>query len=373
MKIGLVGLVYDNNYGDNIIYQSVYNYLKKNNNVKILPIDLYCRKKFNDRIKVNLIKRIILCVLWCFKHIFRNEKFLFKCDIIKMKLLYKKGYKKSLKTCDKVIFYGGGMIKFKQQKELVPCENIVVDVCNRYGIKIMFNSVGIEGYDSSSYYCIRLKKLLNNDCVNVITTRDNLSVLNNCYISKKSIITSLVGDSALMISESYNIQNSTRGYVGINVIREDIFEDYNNNINSQQYRLFLEETINKLLELGEKPLLYTNGLKADSNLLFELVNKYNIEYRIPQNPNELLEIISSLKYNYASRLHSSIISFSFNIPTCSIVWNDKILMFYSLTKNEDNIVDISKKYDFFVPKTNFEQNNELINLTKKYLDIFLKI
>lgn len=61
----------------------------------------------------------------------------------------------------------------------------------------------------------------------------------------------------------------------------------------------------------------------------------------PKSVDELVNIISSFDAAVVTRLHSSIIAYSFDIPTIGLVWNNKQLMFGKAIKHSERFIEES--------------------------------
>ena len=93
---------------------------------------------------------------------------------------------KITKDLDVLIFVGGGLIKFKQQNFHYIITDII-KVAQDLKIPVVFNSVGVEGYDLQDVNCQMLKHAINSKCVKAISTRDDFDLLKNSYIENNKI------------------------------------------------------------------------------------------------------------------------------------------------------------------------------------------
>lgn len=235
----------------------------------------------------------------------------------------------SVKDYDLLIFVGGGIIKFKYQKfhEYIDKITLIADENN---IPVLFNAVGVEGYDSTDSKCCQLKTAINRSCVKSITVRDDYATLRDYYMENPNIVTKKVADSAVWTEKVFQKSKKESEMIGIGVIREGIFES--NGIEIERDKIFSlwSGIIEELEKRGEKWKIFTNGWSSDYkfaiNLLKYMHREDEIEDRIvkePKTSEELVEIISGFKGCIVGRLHANIISYSMGIPTVGIVWNDK--------------------------------------------------
>lgn len=86
-----------------------------------------------------------------------------------------------------------------------------------------------------------------------------------------------------------------------------------------------------LEEAGMEYLFYTNGSVLDNNTLRYFAREYDIPAGrtfYPHTTKQLVETVSRFSAVITFRMHSSIIAYSFGIPSIALVWNDKIPFFY---------------------------------------------
>lgn len=283
--------------------------------------------------KVFDIRKYLLIHRW-----HQTQQYLF----IKYKVLTK------FKNLDAIIFAGGGMIKYHQQQ----FHYIIYEVtkyADRHKIPVIFNAVGVEGYDERDPECQILKKSLNRNCVKAISARDDLKTLKEKYISK-NIFSSLVADSAVYVSETYGIKKQKSNTVGIGVIRPEIFKDYLYDVSEEILLKMFSELIIKLKDNNYDVKLFTNGAIRDQKFILKIKEYMNaggefdemIEPR-SKKAADLVEIISKYKVVVGARLHSNIIAYSLDIPIVGIVWNIKQLIFGQINNCEE----------YFITKENF--------------------
>ena len=123
-----------------------------------------------------------------------------KCFLLKS--LYSISYNSYFKNIDKVVFVGGGLIKYKYQQFWIQISSIVNNA-EKNNIPVFFNAVGVEGYSNTDYRCQFLKKYLNKDIVKMITIRNNPDLFFNNYMENKNTSCYEVGDPALFTKETF--------------------------------------------------------------------------------------------------------------------------------------------------------------------------
>jgi len=232
-------------------------------------------------------------------------------------------------NADLVIFTGGGIIKYKYQKFYQYIDEIT-NLAKQKGVQVIFNAVGVEGYDENDDNCLRLRHAINRSCVKQITTRDDIDLLKERYIYNDNIFIQKVADSAVWTPEVYGIEKNDNNIIGLGVIREGIFKSNGIDLGLSELLELWSSIIKELESHGEEWQIFTTGWPSDMKFAINLM-KYigrdaEIETKVVKRPikaQELARTISNYKGIIAGRLHANIISYSLNIPSIGIVWNDK--------------------------------------------------
>ncbi|EJI1392434.1 polysaccharide pyruvyl transferase family protein [Vibrio parahaemolyticus] len=319
-KLVMVGYTHDTNLGDQVIADSAEYLIKKNiidNELSVERFNLNYSNEFNSfkKLKRKVINKIL-------SRLSSSSSFDYKVGC------YKRDYKNKFNDASAIVFAGGGMIKFKYQDCWAHISALVDTVANK-PCPIFFNAVGVEGYDQSNYKCRLLKESLNHSAIKMVTTRDDLSLLNDGYIENGYIKTAQVADSAVFSSEVYGIQKKSRDVVGLGLVRARIFKDNGIDLDRTQVIELYASLISELEARGQSYQLFTNGLKSDVDILEDLETYLGKQLNViePQTPRELVELISTFKCTIAARLHACIISYSLTVPVVGLVWNNKVKMF----------------------------------------------
>ncbi|ELA7155055.1 polysaccharide pyruvyl transferase family protein [Vibrio parahaemolyticus] len=319
-KLVMVGYTHDTNLGDQVIADSAEYLIKKNiidSEFSVERFNLNYSNEFNSfkRLKRKVINKIL-------RRLSSSSSFDYKVGC------YKRDYKNKFNDASAIVFAGGGMIKFKYQDCWAHISALVDTVANK-PCPIFFNAVGVEGYDQSNYKCRLLKESLNHSAIKMVTTRDDLSLLNDGYIENGDIKTAQVADSAVFSSEVYGIQKKSRDVVGLGLVRARIFKDNGIDLDRTQVIDLYASLISELEARGQSYQLFTNGLKSDVDILEDLETYLGKQLNViePQTPRELVELISTFKCTIAARLHACIISYSLTVPAVGLVWNNKVKMF----------------------------------------------
>lgn len=248
-----------------------------------------------------------------------------------------------------IIFAGGGIIKYKYQRFPYYIHRIVTTAYKNQ-IPVIFNAVGVEGYDNDDVRCQRLKMWLNFENVKCISTRDNITLLKSKYIFNKRIETQLVADPAFWTKETYNISRKESDLIGIGIVRAKIFEVNGIHYSQENYISLMVELLKELTRRNFKWKMFTNGLPEDNDTLIEIANRLGYEdyltvsYPRAETDLELIEQISTFEKIISCRLHSHIISYALHIPSIGLVWNEKLSMFGNIIGRSKNFLE-SKDFD----------------------------
>lgn len=347
-KIAVVGLYSLPNMGDQLLCETTSFLLKRIcSDIEIIKLDVFPKKRTDrttiERIERRLSSKMIKKAKKRFDYSdgsemrYRYERRMWKMQVFRY-------YEKTLKDVDAIVFAGGGFVKFRTQG-LNYYTEMIIEIAQKYNIPVMMNAIGIEGYDENDYRCISLKKHINSNVIKVITTRDNIEFLEECYMYNKNIKTALVGDPALWAPDCYNVhKNSSATTIGINIIRGNIFKDYGNRLTAEEMLSFYVELITELEKRSVDWVLFSNGMKSDQKFGRKLLDKLEMSESkkmipAPANAKELLEIIKDFKCVFGARLHACISSCALEVPVVGFIWNEKTEMFASQMKIEKNFFD----------------------------------
>jgi polysaccharide pyruvyl transferase WcaK-like protein len=298
-------------------------------------------------------------------------------------------YRGKLSGAEAVIFAGGGIFKYRYE-ELGIRVAILVELAAAAGIPVMFNSVGVEGYDAQHPQARYLKAAVNKDAVKVITTRDDLETLQQGYVANNHIKTAWTPDSAWWSDVTFAqqiAQKPLRSVVGLGMIRKGIFSDNHFSLTDEELFGFWKGICDELVNRKTPFEFFTNGVQGDSEFIQEFVVRYpefkEITVRIPTESAELVNVINSYSKIIASRMHTSIIAYSLAVPTMSILWNNKIKMFYDQIQHGDRVIDEHEMRGNHAPQiidqlesvsysdADFDYKREQRNLTKQYVQGFV--
>lgn len=390
-RIAVVGLYSIRNMGDRIICDTTkYLINKERPEIELIELDAVPRKKLFYK-GIHFIKYIIavgmLRVIG--PKLFKREnssRFRYYFELCAWKLRLGFHYKRVLNSVDAVIFSGGGFLKFRTQGLNYYVEQII-HMAARKNLPVMISGVGIEDYDDKDIRCQKLKAAINMDCVKIITTRDDIAILENNYIFNKNIITALVGDPALWVPECYKCFKVASSTIGINIIRGNVFRDYGNEFTYNDVKIFYKNLLTECQKRGLNWVLFSNGMEGDQKIGREILKALHLPVKgnllpAPKSAVRLVQMISEFEYIMAARLHACITAYSMDIPVIGLIWNDKTLMFSTqidksenfFSETELNICDIVDAMEQCINYPyNSQIRDDLKQSTKKYISDFLTI
>lgn len=255
---------------------------------------------------------------------------------VSYKIKYTQYFEDLIKHADKVIT-AVGMFKYSTQ-DFSYIYYIIAKACEKYHKPLMISAPSIEAYNPNDWRSKQLIKAANFPSVKMITTRDGaagINTLKNSYLVGNRFIIDDVADPALWIPECYNIKrNHTVNpipYIGINVIRKGIFDDYNKSFTDEQLIHIYIELIKKIEMKGWKWALYSNGMPQDIDVINELHSTLNFSkdhiLKQPKNAKEFADMIGEFDAIFGARLHSCITSVALGVPVVGFIWDNKIRYF----------------------------------------------
>lgn len=237
---------------------------------------------------------------------------------------------------DAVIFDGGGIVKFRQERFFLYVDEIM-RWADRARIPVLFNAVGVEGYDARDARCRLLKCALNRRTVKMLTTRDDAETLRRFYCPRSRLDIHQVADPAFWTPEAFGVShapNTTDPTIGLNVIRPEIFGEYLDPVDKAALIRLYCRLAHRLLDAGHRVEFFSNGGRQDGAFIDDLLRSdasladdRRLSAFRPANARELVERIAGYGRFLAVRLHAAIIGTSLGIPNVSLVWNRKQAFF----------------------------------------------
>lgn len=230
---------------------------------------------------------------------------------------------------DAIVFAGGGLIKFKQERFYEPVIQILkeADAC---GIPVFFNAVGVEGYDREDERCRRLQDALTLSCVKGLSCRDDVRTLEDTYLLGCYKHVSSVPDPAVWSKKTYKDaleKKEKNKCIGLGITRHDLFEDYGTPGIDHSFLLhFWKDVTSELERRGYTWKLFTNGLGTDEDFAYEVLSYIGHGEKLPApvEAKQLIQTIHQFQGIIAGRMHSNIVAYALGIPSIGFVWNQKL-------------------------------------------------
>ncbi|MCL2882209.1 MAG: polysaccharide pyruvyl transferase family protein [Coriobacteriia bacterium] len=390
-RIALVGLYSIPNMGDRILCEtSRYLLEQSSSGIEIIEVDVCPRYKQDysglDYLKYRVSRKLKTVAEKRFEYT-NSSSFRYHYEYFMWWLRLNRYYRKILKNVDAIMFAGGGFLKFRTQGLNYYVEQII-KIAQKHRIPVMMNSVGIEGYSETDIRCQKLKRIINSECVKIITTRDDAKTLRGNYIVNPAVETARVGDPALWTPECYGVSKGEPTVeLGINVIRGKVFTDYGNTCSYEELKEFYQRLIKAATQRNISWRLFSNGMKGDQAFGREILYEMHLPVAgnllpAPKSSEGLLAMICSFGGIFGARLHACITAYSLDVPVVAFIWNEKIRMFADIIGKpgsffEEREMDVEKVLDRFVTETaqhipyEVKIREQLKMLTKSYVEKFL--
>lgn len=269
------------------------------------------------------------------------------CDTDNPSLL--DGLEQRIKKCTFVLFGGAPVFNY-QYKNFYKKTSTILTVAAAYKKPVIFSAVGInDPFDIHDKRCASLYKALNNGSVKQLTVRDGYEqALLYTQKADKEVCPSLspsslpvkpVSDPAVFTkfvfkrTDTAQAEKKEKKKIGLFVFRAGGFSDNNVSFSRKQQCLFWQDVCEQLESIGYDYELLTSGHFADeANLQYMIDSQYVKKEKCVlciNTPEDLLTRIQTYDGVVSCRLHPSIISYSYGIPSVSLIWNSKVADFYS--------------------------------------------
>ncbi|MGN0203215.1 MAG: polysaccharide pyruvyl transferase family protein [Coprococcus sp.] len=193
---------------------------------------------------------------------------------------------------------------------------------------VIFNACGTgPAFSKNIRKC--LSDALLNPCVKLISTRDDVKLIEKYYLhGKKTAVETY--DPALWVSDVYGVvKNCDSDTVGLGMMFV-----YNKNI--KDVTRFWTGVIRLLEKRKVRWKIFVNGDMGDVTFAKHVLDNIpeltrpKEEYfaPVPEKPEELVQVIASFKSLISFRLHSHIIASVLDIPTVAMVWDNKLRFYF---------------------------------------------
>lgn len=312
-RIAIVGMGNHRNIGDQIIPKTAGYIASQIDGVEIVLVNFLDDFESERYKKYQKIRRKI-----------HDEKKIYQL----MRIYSWKWYEANMSDVDGIIV-ACGSFKYSTQF-LWASYSIVMEFAYKHNIPIMFNALSVENYDDNDWKSRLLRDWLHLCEVKVFTVRDGelgYARLKKNYVDKKTDVYK-VGDAAFWTKECYSMyleEGIKNNIVAINLIRPNIFVDYNGEIKPEKLIATYSELLGLLNANGIRWQLFTNGMKEDEQIIKAIIKSdYDRDcVFVPKNDVELVKYIYGCKAVISARLHAAIVAYSLGIPVSGFVWDDK--------------------------------------------------
>lgn len=245
-----------------------------------------------------------------------------------------------LRTADAIFFAGGGLFGLSYLNFFEHL-NEITTIADQLGVPVVFSSMGLNNMSADGGNVDAIAKILRRKCVRAIAVRENLPLF-------EELVTGLpfdvrqIADPAVWTKYVYGMTEITPNQtIGINVVRGGLFA-----ANDKDWGLSAElRYLTQLSELArgdnQRAQFYTNGSLDDNRTLRFFAREQGLtpdQVVLPQTTREVVEAVASHSAIASIRMHSSIIAYSFGIPTIALGWNDKLPHFYEAIGHADRVV-----------------------------------
>lgn len=245
--------------------------------------------------------------------------------------------RRAISRADIIVFGGAPLFNYKYQNFYLRTIR-TLELANEYGVPVIFSSIGVEPYSATDSKSQELKRALELPVVRQITTRDDLDSVEK-YLADTDVPSALVADPAVFADSVFETTMATNSEpaksgrtIGLVVTRAGIFKDNGIDFGEKDQREFWLAVISELSARGDDYRIFTTGHFTDEIFLDSLVRHHGVPAKKTavtlNSPEELIAELQSCNGVIAYRLHASITSFAFGIPSVGLSWNFKVPDFY---------------------------------------------
>ena len=261
--------------------------------------------------------------------------------------------REAIQRSDLIVFGGAPLFNYLYQN-FYERTAVTLELAKEYHVPAIFSGIGVEGYDEDNPRCQRLKETLNFDIVKQITTRDGYHLLEQ-YKENPDLIIGKVSDPAVFTDEVFRPFKSERPTadssgepvpkkIGLFILRANGFIDNKIPFDKFAAAHMWVDLIAELQSRGYDYELLSSGHFGDEAFIDYLIRNYKIDSKKcifnMNQPEKLIQKISSYDAVISTRLHPSIISFALKVPAIGIVWNQKVSRFYESIGYGNRFIDV---------------------------------
>lgn len=323
MKILIIGYYYSMNLGDAVICDCMAARLRKEfPDAEVVIRDIWGRETFTpspDTTMAMIRKQQLRFRIrsFCTLHTthdkqLEHEQYVLRQNGTAMRRVAEE-------SCDLVVFAGGQLLTDFLSHELC----FYIRHFSARNIPVLLNALGTGPCYSQSLEK-ELRKALNNPTVKYFSVRDHVDEVNHKYFNCNRA--SYAADPGLWADDVYTSEkNDSSDTIGLGIMLPY-------NISVTRMTIFWIRLIRALDRNGIHWQAFTNGESSDTvfarYVLSHVRSSEDCLHRAPQKPKELVREIAGYRGIISMRLHSHIIAASLGIPSCAIVWDDKLPEFF---------------------------------------------
>lgn len=258
----------------------------------------------------------------------------------------------ALGAADAIFFAGGGLFGLSYLNFFEHMDHVTA-VADRRGIPVVFSSMGLNNMSAKDGNVDAIAQIVTRPCVKGVAVRENLPLF-------KELVTGLpfevqqIADPAVWTKYVYGMTDVVPdGTLGLNVVRGGLFVANQRNWGLTAEMTYLAGLMEHAEAEGMDAFLYTNGSLGDNNTLRYFAREYDVprdRVVLPQTTREVVEAVASRSAIASIRMHSSIIAYSFGIPTVVLEWNDKLPHFYEAMGHPERVIPFGE----WSPERSFE-------------------
>lgn len=252
--------------------------------------------------------------------------------------------RKAIAAADVVVFGGAPLFNYTYQS-FYKRTIATVQIAHEYGVPVLFSSIGVEPFNPDNPKSLELKETLALPEVRQITTRDDISSLER-YVEGTDVQIAHVSDPAvfsdIVFDRSTKVPapgSRARKRIGLVVTREGIFADNGIAFSEEDQRAMWRDVIALLEARGYDYRLFTTGHFSDEVFLDAFIRSGGAPASkaafTVNSPEELIQELASCDGVVAYRLHASITSFAYEVPSVGLSWNFKVPFFYESVGHGD--------------------------------------
>lgn len=256
-----------------------------------------------------------------------------------------KQIKKEMNKADVIIVGGAPQFNYLYQY-FSERTVVIVKLAEQFGKPIIFSAIGIEHYDPEHPKCQRLKKVINYNCVKMVTTRDNLADLKRIK-ERDDLFIDRVADPAVFsgyVFKNFHSKAPNKKKIGIFIIRAGAFDDNKIKFTTEDAAELWTGLIQEIEKRGYDYELLTSGHYSDEAFIDHLTRNCGVKLSKcvfnMYKPEQLIEKISSYAGIISCRLHPSILAYSLKVPSVGIVWNPKVIGFYDAINMPERTIEV---------------------------------